>query len=101
MFYYGSRIFQRQEKKVRLLPYDNDDAIKNVVWIPDVAKQAKSQDHEGHLQDKHTGENNVTDLQHISQLFRLQGQEEKGEEKNKVSKFLNRHFPHLVKTSWS
>lgn len=44
------------------LPDDNDDAVKDVVRIPDVSKQAKSQQHEAHLQDEHTGEDNVTDL---------------------------------------
>lgn len=44
------------------LPDDNNDAVKDVVWVPDVSKKAKSQQHEAHLQDKHTGEDYVTDL---------------------------------------
>ena len=44
------------------LPDDNYDAVEDVVWVPDVSKQAKSQQHEAHLQDKHTGENDITDL---------------------------------------
>lgn len=45
-----------------ILPDDNNDAIKDVVWVPDVSKQAKSQQHEAHLQDKHAGEDYVADL---------------------------------------
>lgn len=45
-----------------LLPDDNNDAIKDVVWVPYVSKQAESQQHEAHLQDKHAGEHYVADL---------------------------------------
>lgn len=45
-----------------VLPDDNDDAVEYVVWVPDVSKQAKGQQHEAHLQDEHAGENDVTDL---------------------------------------
>lgn len=45
-----------------ILPDDNDDAIEYVVRVPDVSKQAESQQHEAHLQDKHAGEDYVTDL---------------------------------------
>lgn len=64
-----------------LLPDDNDDAVKDVVWVPYVSKQAESQQHEAHLQDKHAGEDYVTDLQHISQLLWLEGKKERKQEK--------------------
>lgn len=54
------------------LPDDNDDAVKYVVRIPDVAKQAESQQHESHLQNKHAREDDVADLKHIRQLLWLE-----------------------------
>lgn len=63
-----------------MLPDDDNDAVEYVVRVPDVAKQAKGQQHEAHLQDEHTGKNDVTDLQHISQLFRL-GKDRRGQMK--------------------
>lgn len=52
--------------EVIVLPYNDDDAVKDVVRVSDVSKKPKSQQHEAHLQNKHAGENDVTNLQHIS-----------------------------------
>lgn len=60
------------------LPDDNNDAVEYVVRVPDVSKQAEGQQHEAHLQDEHAGENDVADLQHVSQLLGL-GEERKRE----------------------
>lgn len=65
-----------------LLPDDNNDAVKDVVWVPDVAKQAESQQHEAHLQDKHTGKDYVTDLQHVGELLGLKGEKREGDREN-------------------
>lgn len=54
------------------LPDDDNDAVKYVVRVPDVSKQAEGEQHETHLQDKHAGENNVTDLQDVGQLLGLE-----------------------------
>lgn len=54
------------------LPDDDNDAVEYVVRVPDVSEQAKGEQHEAHLQDKHTGENDVTDLQDIGQLLGLE-----------------------------
>lgn len=53
------------------LPDDDDDAVKDVVRVPDVAEQAEGQQHEAHLQDEHAGEHDVADLQHVRQLLGL------------------------------
>lgn len=57
---------QYEKIKIRLhgliLPDDNNDAVEYIVRVPDVSKQAEGQQHEAHLQDKHAGENDVTDL---------------------------------------
>ena len=56
-------IFREEMKQLGLmLPDDNNDAVEDVVRVPDVSEQAKSQQHEAHLQDKHASENNVTNL---------------------------------------
>lgn len=53
------------------LPYDNDDPIKDVVWVFDVAEDAKGHQLEDHLKDKHAGEDNIANLQNICQFVRL------------------------------
>lgn len=53
-------------------PDDDDDAVEDVVGVPDVAEQAEGQQHEAHLQDEHAGENDVADLQHVGQLLGLE-----------------------------
>ena len=52
-------------------PDDDNDAIKDVVWVPQVLKEAKGSKLKDHLQGEHAGKNNVTDLQDIGQLVRL------------------------------
>lgn len=58
------------------LPDDDDDAVEDVVRVPDVSEQAEGQQHEAHLQDEHAGENDVADLQHVGQLLGLVGEGE-------------------------
>lgn len=53
------------------LPDDDNDAVEYVVRVPDVSEQAEGEQHETHLQDKHAGENDVTDLQDVGQLLGL------------------------------
>lgn len=53
------------------LPYHNNDAIKDVVWILDVTPDAKGQQFQEHLQGKHAGEDYVADLQGIGQFVWL------------------------------
>lgn len=53
------------------LPDDDDDAVEDVVRVPDVAEQTEGQQHEAHLQDEHAGEHDVADLQHVRQLLGL------------------------------
>lgn len=54
-------------------PDDDDDAIKDVIGVPQVLKEAKSSQLQDHLQREHTGEDDVADLQDIGQLLRLGG----------------------------
>lgn len=53
------------------LPDDNDDSIKDVIRIAQVIKAAERCDLEDHLHSKHAGEDDVTDLQNISELIWL------------------------------
>lgn len=55
----------------RLSPDDDDDAIKNVVRVVQVVEATKGSQLQDHLQGKHAGEDNVADLQNVSQLLRL------------------------------
>lgn len=52
-------------------PDDDDDAIKDVIGVPQVLKEAKSSQLQDHLQGEHAGEHNVADLQDIGQLIGL------------------------------
>lgn len=54
-----------------VVPYDHNNAIKDVVRILDVAEDAKGQQFEEHFEDKHACEDNIADLQDVCQLFRL------------------------------
>lgn len=53
-------------------PDDDNDAVKAVVGVLDVAKEPESQDLQQHLKTEETSEHHVTDLQNICQLLRLQ-----------------------------
>lgn len=55
----------------RALPYDNNNAIEDVVGVPDVSQWATGQQLQQHLQGKHAGEHNVAYLQCVSQLVGL------------------------------
>lgn len=57
-------------------PDDDNNAIKDVIGVPQVLKEAKSSQLEHHLQGEHAGEDNVADLQDIGQLFGLGGSTE-------------------------
>lgn len=59
----------------RDLPDDHDDAVKDVVGVPDVAQRATGQQLQQHLQGEHAGEHNVADLQGIGQLIWLRATE--------------------------
>lgn len=59
------------------IPYYDNNAIKNVVRVLDVAKRAIYQQFQEHLQGKQTGKDNITDLQCIGQLIRLRHMENK------------------------
>lgn len=65
------------------LPDDDDDAVEYVVGIPDVSEQAEGEQHETHLQDKHAGENDVTDLQDVGQLLGLEWDAQRRSRKRK------------------
>lgn len=54
-----------------MLPYDDDDSIKDVVGVSQVAKGAERRDLEDHLQREHAGEDDVADLQNICELLWL------------------------------
>lgn len=53
------------------LPYDNDDPIKYIIWVFDVAKDAKGHQLEDHLKNKHASEDYIANLQNICQFIRL------------------------------
>ena len=57
------------------LPDDHDDAVKDVVGVPDVAQWAAGQQLQQHLQSKHACEHNVADLQGVGQLIGLRAAE--------------------------
>lgn len=67
-------------------PDDDNDAVEDVVRVPQVLKEAKSCELKDHLQGEHAGEDNVTDLQDVGQLFRLGGRAEERWQKNKTAK---------------
>lgn len=52
-------------------PDDDNDAVKAVVGVLDVAKEPESKDLQQHLKAEKTSEHHVTDLQNIRQLLRL------------------------------
>lgn len=52
-------------------PDDDDDAVKDVVGVPQVLEEAEGRQLEDHLQREHAGEDDVADLQDVGQLLRL------------------------------
>lgn len=60
-------------------PDDHDDAIKDVVGVLDVAEGPVDQHLQQHLQREQAGEHDVTDLQRIGQLIRLETQRQREE----------------------
>lgn len=62
-------------------PDDDDDAVEDVVGVPQVLEEAKGGELQDHLQREHAGENDVADLQDVGQLVRLEGRRERNPEK--------------------
>lgn len=56
-----------------MLPDDDNDSIEDIVGVPQVAEGAERGELEDHLQGEHAGEDDVADLQNISELIRLTG----------------------------
>lgn len=54
-----------------MLPDDDDDAVKDVVRVPQVVEEPKGGQFQDHLQGKHTGEDHIADLQDVGQLLGL------------------------------
>lgn len=63
-------------------PDDDDDAVKDIVGVPQVLKEAKGGELQDHLQREHAGENDVADLQDVGQFVGLKGRRERNPEKN-------------------
>ncbi len=59
------------------LPYDDNDSIKDVVGVSQVVERAKCSNFEDHLQGEHAGEDDVADLQNISELVWLKEHSDK------------------------
>lgn len=57
----------------KTLPDDDDDAVKDVVRVPQVVEGAEGGELEDHLQREHAGEHDVADLQNVGQLLGLSG----------------------------
>lgn len=54
-----------------LVPYDDNDSIKDVVRVSQVVERAKSCELEDHLQGEHACKDDVADLQNIGELLWL------------------------------
>lgn len=67
-----------------MLPYDDDDSIKDVVGVSQVAEGAKCSEFEDHLQGEHAGEDDVADLQNIGELLWLTEHSDKEKEDRKT-----------------
>lgn len=52
-------------------PDDDDDAVEDVVRVPQVLEEAEGRQLEDHLQCEHAGEDDVAYLQDIGQLLWL------------------------------
>lgn len=53
------------------LPYNDNDSIKDIVGVSQVVEGAKCCEFEDHLQGEHAGEDDVADLQNISEFLWL------------------------------
>lgn len=53
------------------LPDDDNDAVKDVVRVSQVVEEPKGSQLQDHLQGKHAGEDDITDLQNVGQLLGL------------------------------
>lgn len=54
-------------------PDDDDNAVEDIVGVPQVLKEAKSSQLQDHLQGEHAGEDDIADLQDVGQLIGLVG----------------------------
>ena len=57
--------------KISFVPYNDNDSVEDIVGVSQVVEGAKSCDLEDHLQGEHAGEDDVANLQNISQFIRL------------------------------
>lgn len=57
------------------VPDDNNDAIKDVVGVLDIAKGTVHEQLQQHLQGKEAGEDDVANFQGIGELLGLEGRE--------------------------
>lgn len=53
-------------------PDDDNDAIEDVIGVPQILKKAKSGQLQDHLQGEHAGEDDVADFQDVGQLVGLE-----------------------------
>lgn len=66
-------------KRLCSSPDDHDDAIEDIVGVLDVAEGPVDQNLQQHLQGEQAGEHDVTDLQRVGQLIRLETETKRGE----------------------
>lgn len=60
-----------QLHRAQLSPDDNDDAVENVVRVVQVVETSEGSQLQDHLQGEHAGEDDVANLQNVSQLLWL------------------------------
>lgn len=77
LFPLRAKILYIQDIYTVQLPYNNNDSIKDIVGVSQVVEGAKCCDFEDHLQGKQAGEDDVADLQNISELVWLKAQNDK------------------------
>lgn len=53
------------------IPNDDNDAVEDVVRVPQVIEEPEGGQLQDHLQGKHAGEDHVADLQDVGQLLGL------------------------------
>lgn len=54
-----------------MLPDDDNDAVEDVVRVPQVVKEPEGRQLQDHLQGKHAGKDHIADLQDVGQFLRL------------------------------
>lgn len=81
-FPFWGKLTDKYPAPTRAPPDDDNDAVKAIVGVLDVAKEPESQELQQHLETEQTREHHVTDLQNICQLLRLKRCGVCGERKN-------------------